>query len=193
MNILNTSVFSLGCILTSLIISPNLYAKPDQIYKPYKNTEIVENIQPRLYKLKSLNVNFSSRIQRPEYMTQDSITELYKEKIEQSLKEKNMLADATTAQPIDIDLAITQKRIFAGESFGQKLTGNYAHSELQYNSTITYQNSPLASYKSEKYIGIGDNGTFGKMFRDLSGKGKPEHEIKDVEAFAEKIVEQLPK
>jgi hypothetical protein len=193
MNILNTSVFSLGCILTSLIISPNLYAKPDQIYKPYKNTEIVENIQPRLYKLKSLNVNFSSRIQRPEYMTQDSITELYKEKIEQSLKEKNMLADATTAQPIDIDLAITQKRIFAGEAFGQKLTGNYAHSELQYNSTITYQNSPLASYKSEKYIGIGDNGTFGKMFRDLSGKGKPEHEIKDVEAFAEKIVEQLPK
>ncbi|MGE8540459.1 hypothetical protein [Acinetobacter sp. ANC 3813] len=50
--------------------------------------------------MKSLNVSFSSRIQRPEYLTQDSITELYKEKIENTLKEKNMLADASTAQPI---------------------------------------------------------------------------------------------
>ncbi|OTG91592.1 hypothetical protein B9T34_04620 [Acinetobacter sp. ANC 3813] len=90
----------MGCILTSSIISPNLSAKATQIYKPYKNTETVENIQPRLYKLKSLNVSFSSRIQRPEYLTQDSITELYKEKIENTLKEKNMLADASTAQPI---------------------------------------------------------------------------------------------
>lgn len=183
----------MGCILTSSIISPNLSAKATQIYKPYKNTETVENIQPRLYKLKSLNVSFSSRIQRPEYLTQDSITELYKEKIENTLKEKNMLADASTAQPIEIDLAINQKRIFAGEALGQKLAGNYAHSELQYTSTITYQNSPLASYKSEKYIGIGESGSFGKIFRDLSGEGKPEHEIKDVEAFAEKIADQLPK
>jgi hypothetical protein len=188
---------ALAIILMTSATSMTTYAKPTQFYKPYKSTETVENIQPRLYKINDLKVNLTSRMERPEYLNQESMTTLYKEQIESQLKEKNMLADENTAIPININLEINQKRVFMGEGFSwvgkEALVGNYSTSEIQYNSTITANDIELANYKSDKYISIGNHGTYAKLFRDLAGKGKPEHEIIDVKNFAERIVNSLPK
>lgn len=188
-------------LATTLIIAATLSmqtnSKPTQFYKPYKSTEVVENIQPRLYKVNNLTVNLTSRMARPEYLTQETMTNLYKEQIERNLKVKNMLADESTVNPIGINLDINQKRIFMGEGFSkvgkEALVGNYGTSEIQYNSTITANSIELASYKSGKYVSVGNSGSFAKVFRDLAGKGKPEHEIIDVKNFAERIVSELPK
>ena len=134
---------------------------------------------------------------RPEYLNQESMTTLYKEKIESKLKEKNMLADENTAIPININLEINQKRVFMGEGFSwvgkEALVGNYSTSEIQYNATITANDIELANYKSDNYVSIGNHGTYAKLFRNIVGKGEPEHEIMDVESFAKRIVDQLPK
>ena len=132
-------------------------------------------------------------LNKPDYLSQEKVIELYKTKIEESLKAKKMLATEQTPQPILINLDIKQKRIFAGEALGNKLSGNYAHSEFEYSSALTDQNKPLAQYKSEKFIGIGKNGNLGKIVRDLSGQGSPQNEIDDISAFSEKIVNNLPK
>lgn len=192
----NLNIFFSTALLISSV-SMATHSKPTQLYKPYKSTETVENIQPRLYKIDNLKVNLTSRMDRPEYLNQESMTTLYKEKIESKLKEKNMLADENTAVPINLNLEINHKRVFMGEGFSrigkEVLVGNYGAGEFQYNATLTAQNIELANYKSEKYVGIGNQGSFGKMFRDLAGKGKPEHEIMDIDAFSNRIVDQLPK
>lgn len=179
------------------VLSTHSFSNPTQFYKPYKSTEVVDNIQPRLYKINNLNVNLLSRMARPEYLNQDNMTTLYKETIEKNLKAKNMFADENILNPININLDINHKRIFMGEGFSkvgnETLVGNYSTSEIQYNSSITANNKELASYKSGKYVSIGNHGAFAKMFRDLAGKGKPEHEIIDVENFAERITNELPK
>ncbi|MPW40755.1 hypothetical protein A6M14_05465 [Acinetobacter sp. Ac_877] len=184
-------------LIITTMLSTYSFSKPTQFYKPYKSTETVENIQPRLYKINDLKVNLTSRMERPEYLNQESMTTLYKEQIESKLQEKNMLADENTAVPINLNLEINQKRVFMGEGFSrvgkEALVGNYSTSEIQYNSTITANNIELASYKSDKYVSIGNHGSYAKLFRDLTGKGKPEHEIIDVQNFAERIVNSIPK
>ena len=186
-------IFAITTIFLSGFFTTNAFSKPKQIYKPYHNSEDVTDIQPRLYQLNSVNVSLSSRLNKPDYLSQEKVIELYKTKIEESLKAKKMLATEQTPQPILINLDIKQKRIFAGEALGNKLSGNYAHSEFEYSSALTDQNKPLAQYKSEKFIGIGKNGNLGKIVRDLSGQGSPQNEIDDISAFSEKIVNNLPK
>ena len=48
-------------------------AKPTQFYKPYKNTNIVENIQPKKYLIESVSVNLSSKVNAPSFLTQDQV------------------------------------------------------------------------------------------------------------------------
>lgn len=66
-----------------------------------------------------------------------------------------------------------------GEGFSKVgkvvLVGNYSTSEIQYNSTITANDIELANYKSDKYVSVGNHGTYAKLFRDIAGKAKPEH------------------
>ena len=45
----NTSLTTILIVATTL--SMQTYSKPTQFYKPYKSTETVKNIQPRLYKI----------------------------------------------------------------------------------------------------------------------------------------------
>lgn len=181
------------CIGIATTLSMVTVAKPTQFYKPYKSTEVVENIQPKLYQLGQIDVDFTSKINRSEFLAQENLQNLYKEKLETSLKSKNLLADEMTKFPISINLEIHQKRIFAGEAFGEKLSGKYAHTEFEYSSSLQNSNKTLATFKSSQYIGIGKHGNFGKILRDISGQGKPEHELADIDAFIDKIVNDLPK
>ena len=180
-----------------IIFTSTAYAKPTQFYKPYKNTEQVENITPKLYKLGETKVHLESKINTADYLTEDKLATLYQEKMTQQLKTKNLLANDTSARVITLNLDIQQKRIFAGEGFsglaGGKLVGKYAHSTLQYSSTLVNSDKLLANFQSDEYIGIGKNGNFGKIFRDLSGKGPPQNELDDVDSFVNKMIENLPK
>ena len=108
-------------------------AKPTQFYKPYKNTNIVENIQPKKYLIESVSVNLSSKVNAPSFLTQDQIEEQYLQNLKNELKSKGLLSDGLTAQPILLSFEIKQKRVFAGEDLkflGSKAVGKYAHSTL---------------------------------------------------------------
>jgi hypothetical protein len=63
---------------------------------------------------------------------------------------------------------------------------------LQYTSTMTYDNKELANYVSAEKISLGKSGSLGKIVRDLSGSGKPENELEDIDSFVQFIIEQLP-
>lgn len=105
------------------------------------------------------------------------------------------MADEQTAQPISLSFDIKQKRVFAGEDLkflGSKAIGKYAHSTLQYTSTMTYDNKDLANYVSSEKISLGKSGSLGKIVRDLSGKGSPDNENEDIDGFAKYMIEQLP-
>ena len=172
-----------------------VYAKPTQFYKPYKNTNTVENIQPKKYLIESVSVNLSNKVNAPSFLTQDQIEERYLQNLKNELKSKGLLADELTTQPISLSFEIKQKRVFAGEDLkflGSKAVGKYAHSTLQYTSTMTYDNKELANYVSAEKISLGKSGSLGKIVRDLSGSGKPENELEDIDSFVQFIIEQLP-
>ncbi len=178
-----------------LVISATASAKPDQFYKPYKSVNNVENIQPRQYLINNVNVVLTSKIDAPTFLSQDKIKERYIEKLNEELKKKNLLANDKTETPILINYDINQKRVFAGEDLkfiSSKVVGKYAHSTFQYDSTLNNGNSELAKYSSDEKISIGKNGSFGKIARDLTGSGKPENELEDIDAFAKFMVDMLP-
>ena len=50
----------------------------------------------------------------------------------------------------------------------------------------------LANYVSAEKISLGKSGSLGKIVRDLSGSGKPENELEDIDSFVQFIIEQLP-
>lgn len=162
-------------------------------YKPYKTEKNAQIISAKRYVVEPIQLNFRSRVNPTEFLTQEKILELYTEKLNTALKNQDLLADQSTEQPIHLRLVIDQRRIFAGEAFGAKLTGKYAHTEFQYHATLLSQGNTVATFQSEKYLGMGKHGNFGKIFRDLSGQGKPEHELEEIDAFSKLIIEQLPK
>jgi hypothetical protein len=173
----------------------SVYAKPTQFYKPYKSSETVENIQPKKYIVGEVNLTLSSKLDAPTFYSQDQIKERYIQKLNEELRLKGLLADQETAQPISVSFDIKQKRVFSGEDLSflsSKVVGKYAHSTLQYTSTITFNNKPLATYESSERISLGKNGSIGKIVRDLSGKGSPENEKEDIDGFVNYMIEQLP-
>ena len=184
------TILALIATSTSLV-----YAKPTQFYKPYKSVNTVENIQPKKYHIETVNVSLASKVDAPTFSTQDQIQERYVQKLTDELKSKGLLADEQTVQPILLSFDIKQKRVFAGEDLkflGSKAIGKYAHSTLQYTSTMTYDNKDLANYVSSEKISLGKSGSLGKIVRDLSGKGSPDNENEDIDGFAKYIIEQLP-
>lgn len=184
------TILALIATSTSLV-----YAKPTQFYKPYKSVNTVENIQPKKYHIETVNVSLASKVDAPTFSTQDQIKERYVQKLTNELKSKGLLADEQTAQPISLSFDIKQKRVFAGEDLkflGSKAIGKYAHSTLQYTSTMTYDNKDLAKYVSSEKISLGKSGSLGKIVRDLSGKGSPDNENEDIDGFAKYMIEQLP-
>lgn len=184
------TILALIATSTSLV-----YAKPTQFYKPYKSVNTVENIQPKKYHIETVNVSLASKVDAPTFSTQDQIKERYVQKLTDELKSKGLLADEQTAQPISLSFDIKQKRVFAGEDLkflGSKAIGKYAHSTLQYTSTMTYDNKDLANYVSSEKILLGKSGSLGKIVRDLSGKGSPDNENEDIDGFAKYMIEQLP-
>lgn len=184
------TILALIATSTSLV-----YAKPTQFYKPYKSVNTVENIQPKKYHIETVNVSLASKVDAPTFSTQDQIKERYVQKLTDELKSKRLLADEQTAQPISLSFDIKQKRVFAGEDLkflGSKAIGKYAHSTLQYTSTMTYDNKDLANYVSSEKISLGKSGSLGKIVRDLSGKGSPDNENEDIDGFAKYMIEQLP-
>jgi hypothetical protein len=184
------TILALIATSTSLV-----YAKPTQFYKPYKSVNTVENIQPKKYHIETVNVSLASKVDAPTFSTQDQIKERYVQKLTDELKSKGLLADEQTAQPISLSFDIKQKRVFAGEDLkflGSKAIGKYAHSTLQYTSTMTYDNKDLANYVSSEKISLGKSGSLGKIVRDLSGKGSPDNEIEDIDGFTKYMIEQLP-
>ena len=188
--------FNQYLILTVMaVITFTANAKPTQFYKPYKNTNTVENIQPKKYLIESVSVNLSNKVNAPSFLTQDQIEERYLQNLKNELKSKGLLADGLTAQPISLSFEIKQKRVFAGEDLkflGSKAVGKYAHSTLKYTSTMTYDNKELANYVSAEKISLGKSGSLGKIVRDLSGSGKPENALEDIDGFVHFIIEQLP-
>ena len=188
--------FNQYLILTVIVVSAfTVNAKPTQFYKPYKSMNAVENIQPKKYLIKSIDVNLSSKVNAPKFLTQDQIKERYLQKLTNELKSKGLLADTEKVQPIFLDFKIKQKRVFAGEDLkflGSKVVGKYAHSTLQYSSTMTYGNKELANFISSEKISLGKSGSLGKIVRDLSGKGLPDNELEDIDGFASYMIEQLP-
>lgn len=184
------TILALIATSTSLV-----YAKPTQFYKPYKSVNTVENIQPKKYHIETVNVSLASKVDAPTFSTQDQIKERYVQKLTDELKSKGLLADEQTAQPISLSFNIKQKRVFAGEDLkflGSKAIGKYAHSTLQYTSTMTYDNKDLANYVSSEKISLGKSGSLGKIVRDLSGKGSPDNENEDIDGFAKYMIDQLP-
>lgn len=184
------TILALIATSTSLV-----YAKPTQFYKPYKSVNTVENIQPKKYHIETVNVSLASKVDAPTFSTQDQIKERYVQKLTDELESKGLLADEQTAQPISLSFDIKQKRVFAGEDLkflGSKAIGKYAHSTLQYTSTMTYDNKDLANYVSSEKISLGKSGSLGKIVRDLSGKGSPDNENEDIDGFAKYMIEQLP-
>lgn len=184
------TILALIATSTSLV-----YAKPTQFYKPYKSVNTVENIQPKKYHIETVNVSLASKVDAPTFSTQDQIKERYVKKLTDELKSKGLLADEQTAQPISLSFDIKQKRVFAGEDLkflGSKAIGKYAHSTLQYTSTMTYDSKDLANYASSEKISLGKSGSLGKIVRDLSGKGSPDNENEDIDGFAKYMIEQLP-
>ena len=57
------------------VITFTANAKPTQFYKPYKNTNTVENIQPKKYLIESGSVTSSPRVPAPSFLTQNQIKE----------------------------------------------------------------------------------------------------------------------
>ena len=49
------------------VITFTANAKPTQFYKPYKNTNTVENIQPKKYLIESVSVNLSNKVNAPSF------------------------------------------------------------------------------------------------------------------------------
>lgn len=173
----------------------SVYAKATQFYKPYKSSETVENIQPKKYVVGEVNITLSSKVDAPTFYSQDQIKERYIQKLNEELKSKGLLADQETTQPISLSFDIKQKRVFSGEDLSflsSKVVGKYAHSTLQYTSTMTFNSKPLATYESSERISLGKNGSIGKIVRDLSGKGSPENEKEDIDGFVNYMIEQLP-
>ena len=171
-------------------------AKPTQFYKPYKNANTIENIQPKRYLINNVNVVLLSKTDANDFLTQEQIKTQYIQKITEQLKARNQLADEHTPQPISVNFEIKQKRVFAGEDLkfiSTKLGSKYAHSTLQYQSTLINHDIELARYTSEEKISLGKKGSISKIVRDLSGSGKPENELEDIDGFAQFMVEQLPK
>ena len=108
--------FNQYLILTVMaVITFTANAKPTQFYKPYKNTNTVENIQPKKYLIESVSVNLSNKVNAPSFLTQDQIEERYLQNLKNELKSKGLLADELTTQPISLSFEIKQKRVFAGE------------------------------------------------------------------------------
>lgn len=181
------------CICLSATIS---HAKPEQFYKPYVSSTVVENVQPKQYVIKNLNLNLRSKIDAPNFLDQEQIKARYLEKLNEELKARNMLATEQTKQPIYINFDIQQTRVFAGEGLkfiSSKVVGKYAHSTLQYSSTLSLDNVELAKLSVGEQISLGGKGSLGKITRDLSGSGKPENELEDIDSFAHFIIEKLPK
>lgn len=171
-------------------------AKPAQFYKPYKSKIDVENIQPKKYELGNINVTLSSKKEALNFLTQEEIHARYIQKLTEELKNNNLLADEQTIKPITINFDIQQKRIFAGEDLefiSSKIVGKYAHSTLIYQSNLNYNNQELARLSQSEVLSIGKKGSLSKIIRDLSGKGKPENELEDIDAFAHYMINQIPK
>ena len=183
-------------ILAALLCTPVIAsAKPAQFYKPYKSKDTVENIQPKRYIVKDVNVTLSSKMNAPDFLNQDQIKQRYIQKLNADLKAKNLLADAETAQPIALSFDIAQKRVFAGEDLkflGSNTGKKYAHSVMRYQSSLSHKDQELATLSSEDKISLGSKGSFGKIIRDLSGSGAPQNELEDIDGFAQHMVEQLP-
>ncbi|MBU3847051.1 MAG: hypothetical protein H9855_08760 [Candidatus Acinetobacter avistercoris] len=171
-------------------------AKPAQFYKPYKSKIDVENIQPKKYELGNINVTLSSKKEAINFLTQEEIHARYIQKLTEELKNNNLLADEQTIKPITLNFDIQQKRIFAGEDLefiSPKIVGKYAHSTLIYQSNLKYNNQELAELNQSEVLSIGKKGSLSKIIRDLSGKGKPENELEDIDAFAHYMINQIPK
>lgn len=189
---MNTKItfFIALCCITHVAL-----AKPAQFYKPYKSSILVENIQPKLYLIKDVNVRLSSKTNSPDFQTEEQIKNRYIQKLNEELKQQNLLANEQTTQPIFVNFDIEQKRVFAGEDLkflSPKVVGKYAHSTLIYKSTLVHNNVELAKLSSEEKISIGKKGSLSKIVRDLSGGGKPENELEDIDGFAHYMIEQLP-
>lgn len=174
----------------------SVYAKNKQLYKPYETTNLIENIQPRLYFIQNVNVNLSSKIDAPDFLNEEEVKERYIQKLNEILKEKNLLANDETEKLISVSIDIKQKRIFAGEDLkfiSPKVVGKYAHSTFQYNSTLNLESVEFAKFSSSEKFSMGKKGSISKIIRDLSGNGKPENELEDIDIFASFIIEMLPK
>ncbi|GAB3044826.1 hypothetical protein GCM10027155_07400 [Acinetobacter apis] len=185
-------VFLTGTVL----ISTAALAKTDKFYKPYRVVGNVEHIEPKLYIIRNVTVSLSSKIEAPDFLNQEQVKERYVQKLNDALSAQNMLANEHTEKPILVDFDITQKRVFAGEGLkfiSSKVVGKYAHSEFEYSSTLSSNNTDIAKLSIDKVMGIGKNGSFGKIYRDLSWSGKPENEIEDIDAFTNLMIENLPK
>ena len=64
-------------ILAALLCTPVIAsAKPAQFDKPYKSKDTVENIQPKRYIVKDVNVTLSSKMNAPDFLNQDQIKQL---------------------------------------------------------------------------------------------------------------------
>ncbi|SDB88856.1 hypothetical protein [Acinetobacter boissieri] len=186
----------LCCVSGAILISTTVFAKTDKFYKPYDTVGDVEHIQPKLYVVHNVNVSLSSKINAPDFLNQEQVKERYIQKLNDALGAQNMLANEHTEKPILVDFDIKQKRVFAGEDLSfisSKVIGKYAHTEFQYTSTLSYNNAEIAKLSVDKMIGIGKNGSFGKIYRDLSGSGKAENELEDIDAFTMLMIENLPK
>ena len=172
-------------------------AKPQQFYKPYTSEQEVPQVENKRYQLGEINLDFSSKIDREGFLTEQEISNQYRQDIENQLREQNIYADENSQNIITINLNIQQKRVFAGEGFSrignESLVGKYAHSTMKYQSTLKLNDQPLATYSSSAKISIGKKGSIGKIFRDLSGGGKPENELEDIQGFSKYIVDNLPK
>lgn len=183
------------CMFSVAVIAFSAQAKPEQVYKPYKSAQVVENIQPRLFIINDVKVTLVSKIDAPDFLTQDQIKERYIKKLTEELKINNLLANEKTEKPILVKFDIKQKRVFAGEDLkflSSKVVGKYAQSTMQYTSSLNNGAVELAKFKSDERVSIGKKGSIGKIMRDLSGKGNPENELEDIDGFAKYMIEQLP-
>ncbi len=182
--------------LSLLLCTTLAQAKPEQFYKPYVSSNTVENIQPKQYVIRAVNVTLNSKIDAPSFLNQDQIKARYIEKLNDELKQRNMLATAQTKQPIYVDFDIKQTRVFAGEGLkfiSSKVVGKYAHSTLQYSSTLQSGNAELAKLVVGEQISMGNKGSLGKIVRDLSGAANENNELADIDSFAHFMAEKLPK
>lgn len=184
-------LFSLIALLvTGCASSPRT---PDP-FAPYRTLDAAASTAPvgrKVYRVGAVNVTLQQAVVNAAFPDEAALKEVFSALLAKGLESKGLLA-APDEDALEVDFDIHYQRVFMGEAFG--FSKGWASSEFDYASRLNRGGTPVAAYRSERYVvNKGLVGNLLKVGKQLTASAGPADEQAELAVYATAMVERLPR